>query len=126
LWVFEHTLEGTKLKKKIPTDTVCKRIYRFIDTETEPATITVPEELKALADIRVDVYGPSDYISKRTIELKASCGARCRGFPERIHVSQVSESEGIGVAFNQFAQKFEPPNKTDQELLLTTVQERLR
>jgi DNA repair exonuclease SbcCD nuclease subunit len=126
LWVFEHTPEGTKLKKRTPTDTVCRRIYRFIDRENEPAVLTIPEELKALADIRVDVYGDSEYISRRTIELKASFGARCRGFPERVRVAQVSESEGIGVAFSQFAQKFEAPNKTPQELLLTTVQERLR
>jgi hypothetical protein len=126
LWVFEHTPEGTKLKKKIPTDTVCRRIYRFIDTETEPAIISVPEELKALADIRVDVYGSPEFVSKRTIELKAGYGARCRGFPERVRVSQVSEAEGIEMAFTQFVQKFNSPNKTPRELLLTTVQERLR
>jgi Calcineurin-like phosphoesterase len=126
LWIFEHTPEGTKLKKKIPTDTVCRRIYRFIDSETEPAIISVPEELKALADIRVDVYGSPEFVSKRTIELKAGYGARCRGFPERVRVSQVSEAEGVEVAFNQFVQKFNSPNKTPRELLLTAVQERLR
>ena len=126
LWVFEHTEEGTKLKKKIPTDSVCRRIYRYIDSEKEPTVIAVPEGLKHLADVRVDVYGSSDYIAKRTIELKAICGARCRGFPERTKLSQVSEAEGISVAFDRFSSKFEAPNKTPLELLRTTVQERLR
>jgi DNA repair exonuclease len=126
IWIFEHTEEGTKLKKKIPTDTVCRRIYRYIDSEKEQAIIAVPEDLKHLADIRVDVYGTGDYIAKRAIELKASCGARCRGFPERTKLSQVSEAEGISVAFDRFSSKFEAPNKTPLELLTATVQERLR
>lgn len=126
LWVFEHTMEDTKLKKKIPTDTVCRRIYRYIDTEKEPAIIDIPEEKKALADIRVDVYGSPSFISERAIELKASFGARCRGFPERIKVSQVSEAEGVALAFDRFSSKFEPPNKTPLDLLKNTIQERLR
>ena len=126
LWLFEHTREGTKLKKRVPVDTVCRRIYRYVDTEKEPAIINIPENKKALADIRVDIYGSSSFISERAIELKAVCGARCRGFPERVKVSQVSEAEGIMSAFDRFTNKFDPPNKTPLELLKTTVQERLR
>lgn len=125
LWIFECTEERTELKKKIPTGTVCRRIYRYIDSEKERAIIAVPEALRHLADIRVDVYGSSDYIAKRTIELKAICGAKCRGFPERTKLSQVSDIEGIPIAFDRFSSKFESPNKTPLELLRTTVQERL-
>jgi DNA repair exonuclease SbcCD nuclease subunit len=125
IWIFEHTEEKTSLKKKIRTDTVCRRIYRFTDTEKEPATISIPKSIEHLADIRVDLYGSSTYISNRSIELKARFNARCRGFPERPKLTDVSESEGIGVAFERFIQKFKAPNDSNLELLQKTVKERL-
>jgi DNA repair exonuclease SbcCD nuclease subunit len=125
LWIFEHTEEKTVLKKRIPTDTVCRQIYSFTDTEKEPAAI--PKfQLLNLADIRVKIYGTSDYISKRSLELKAQFNARCRGFPERPKLTDVSESEGIGLAFERFAQNFKAPNGSDLEKLKQLVKERMR
>jgi len=125
LWVFNHTEEKTSLVKKFATDKVCRRIYRFTDTEKEPAEISIPKALESLADIRIDVYGTSSDISNRSIELKAQFNARCRGFPERPKLAEVSESEGIGLAFERFSRKFKAPNGSNLELLQKTVKERL-
>jgi DNA repair exonuclease SbcCD nuclease subunit len=108
--------------KAIPTTGICKRIYRYVDSEDNQAKIEAPVDK---ADVRVDIYGSQEYISRRMLELKASHNAKCRSFPLREKRSQISESDGISVSFNKFLGSFIPPNGTEIALLNKIVGERL-
>lgn len=123
IYVVEFSESGTyKGIKAIPTTGVCKRIYRYVDSEETPAKIDAPTER---SDVRVDIYGSQEYISARMLELKASHNAKCRSFPLRAKKSQISESDGITVCFNKFVGSFVPPNGTDVAVLNKVVGERL-
>jgi DNA repair exonuclease SbcCD nuclease subunit len=117
---FIYLLDGKV--SKIPTDTVCRRIYKFEDSMEEPAKIELSEAQLKNADIRVDVKGTSKYISDRVIELKAKYKAKCRTFPVTVRKQKVSESEGIKPAFRRFANSFAAPNGTSIEKLLQEVE----
>lgn len=110
---------------QFPTDTVCKRIYKYEDVEGTPLEIDLSPEKLSKADIRVDIRGSQKYISERMVELKAKYKARCRTFPISIKKQRVSEAEGIAVAFKRFAKSFVPPNGTDPELLMKLAEELL-
>lgn len=102
----------------IPTATHCIRIYRYEDSESAPVNIELTLEQLKLADIRVTINGTNEYISARTLELKARFpGVKCRGVLTRTRLSKASESDGIEVAFTKFLDNFVAPNSTPKDLL---------
>lgn len=110
----------------ITTNNHCVRIYRFEDSEEEPAKINLTEGELKLADIRVTIHGTSEYIAQRIPAFKAQYNAKCRGVPVRGRLVKASESEGIDKAFKKFSGLFVPPNGTDKELLLKETYGRLQ
>jgi DNA repair exonuclease SbcCD nuclease subunit len=123
IYVVEFKGDGSyNVLQAIPTTGVCKRINRFLDSEDVPAVI---ENNSNNCDVRVDIYGTQEYISQRMLELKATYNARCRSFPTRTKKTQISEADGIGASFSKFSNNFTPPNGTDRNTLLGTVNERI-
>jgi predicted phosphodiesterase len=123
LYVVEFDGAGNyRIVESISTSPACKKIVKFVDQEgSEPTVITVPQN----ADVRIDIFGSSDYISKKTLAYKAAYKAKCRSFPTRVKQSKVSESDGIAVSFGKFSKGFNPPKGTDLNLLMDAANERL-
>ena len=121
-----YILEEGKVPIAIPTNTHCVRVFKFEDTEENPAKINLTEDELTRADLRISVSGTSNYISKRMTELKTKYNAKCRGVPIRSRLAKASESEGIQKAFQRFSKSFNPPNGTNQELLLKEAYGRLQ
>jgi DNA repair exonuclease SbcCD nuclease subunit len=109
----------------IPTNTHCKRIYKFEDSEQDPAVINLTKEEVKLADIRVTIRGSGEYIKNRMMELKTVYHAKCRSIPDKSKSIKVSESEGIEKAFQKYYELFTPPNGTDKNLLLKEINARV-
>jgi len=109
----------------IPTNIVCKRIYKFEDFEQNPIVINLTQEELKLADIRVTINGSVEYIKNRITELKSIYNAKCRSVPNKTKNIKVSESEGIENAFQKYFNSFTPPNGTNKEQLLNEIRERI-
>jgi DNA repair exonuclease SbcCD nuclease subunit len=123
IYVVDFVVDGSyQVREEIPTSPACKKIVRFIDKEGEETTIS---NIPPNSDVRVDIYGSSDYISKMTLEYKAKFNAKCRTFPNKAKTSRVSESDGIESSFVRFSTSFKPPKGTDLNLLVQTAGERL-
>lgn len=123
IYIVEFNNDGSyNCPNPIPTNKVCKSISKFIDSPESPVSIVENNN----ADIRIDVYGPPEYVKDRMIELKAKYNAKCRPFPTKTKKQAVSEADGIEVSFNKFSSNFTPPNKTPLESLLNEVAERLK
>lgn len=120
-----------KILESISTSPACKKIVKFTDQEgcefIPTCIMNTKPDLSASAnvDVRIDIYGSSDYISKRTLEYRAKWNAKCRAFPTRTKLAKVSESDGIAVSFNKFSSSFSPPKGTELNLLIKTAGERL-
>ena len=110
------------LLEKVPTFPTCKKIVKFTDQEGTPTDFT---NIPPNADVRVDIYGSADYISKKMVEYKAAVGARCRSFPTKTKNAKLSEADGIVASFNKFSDSFVPPKGTDLKVLVKEAGERL-
>ncbi len=127
IWVMKHFQDGNiRPIKRIPTDTVCQRIYSFVDRPELLCDLTaIPPEKRSRATIRVSVYGPTpEYVREREQVLKG-LGCITRGFPERLKKREISEIEGIPTAFSRYLTGFVPPNGTDKTTLISEVEKRL-
>lgn len=124
LYVMQHA-GRTKVVEKVPTDTVCRRIYVFQDRPDAPAPLaTVPEAQRGRAQVRVDVFGPAAYVKERELVLRAA-GCRTRGVPDRARRAVVTEAEGVDVAFGRFLEAFVPPGGTNKARLRALLEERM-
>lgn len=122
IWVVEHDAHGKVVSREgIDTSVVCTKIVALVDLPDKPAVVPEGENLS----IVVDVHGPKDYISRRTEELAEAGVARMRTFPTRTAAAEVSESEGVPIAFAKYLDKFEPPNGTDLTVLREVAKERI-
>jgi hypothetical protein len=123
IYVVDFEPDGSyKVVEKISTFPTCKKIVKFVDQEGIPTDFT---NIPANADVRVDIYGSADYISKKMVEYKASMGARCRSFPTKTKNAKLSEADGIVASFNKFSDSFIPPKGTDLKVLVKEAGERL-
>jgi DNA repair exonuclease SbcCD nuclease subunit len=123
IYVVDFAEDGSyKVFNEISTSPACKKIVKFIDKEGEETIIT---DISSNSDVRVDIYGSSDYISKKMIEYKSKFNAKCRTFPNKVKTTRVSEADGIDSSFSRFSSSFKPPKGTDLNLLVETAGDRL-
>ncbi len=120
-----YVLEDGKAPIAIPTSTHCTKIYKFEDSELEPLNINLTPDQLTRADLRIQINGTSEYITKRMSEFKAKYSAKCRGVPIRNKSIKASESEGITTAFQKYTKAFTPPNGTDKDHLMKECYARL-
>lgn len=123
IYITEFNKDGSySVLDRVSTNKVCRSIIKLTDTPESPANVVESENV----DVRIDVYGPPEYVKDRKLELEAKYGAKCRPFPTKVKKQVVSEADGIEVSFKKFGSNFIPPNKTPVESLLNEVAERLR
>jgi DNA repair exonuclease SbcCD nuclease subunit len=123
IYVVDFEPDGSyKILERISTSPTCKKIVKFTDQEGSPTDF---RSIPANADVRIDIYGSADYISKKMVEHKASMGARCRSFPTKTKNAKLSEADGIIESFNKFSNSFVPPKGTDLKVLAKEAGERL-
>jgi DNA repair exonuclease SbcCD nuclease subunit len=106
---------------RVSTGEVCRRIFQYVDSPESPANVAASQR----DDVRVDVYGPPDYVRDRMVELKAKHSARCRPFPTKVRQQTVTEADGIEVSFKKYQSNFRAPNGTDINVLTEAVTRRL-
>ncbi len=125
IYVFNHVDTKTvKLVRRVPTDTVCKRIYLFEDSPEAPFDILViPEDKRKLASIRVEIKGPLDYTKTRYEELLAQ-GVRARVISAKGKATKIRESIGIQKAFESYLDKYVPLYSTPKDQLVQMLKER--
>lgn len=122
IWLLEFDAAGNLMNKTpFDTSTVCRKIFHFVDTPSEPVSFTPV----ANADYRVDIKGPQSWIEERRPKFENIASVRAIRTDGRNEV-KVRESEGIAVAFNKFTDSFEPRHKTPTQTLKTMAEERLR
>ncbi len=126
VYVVDFSGPSPVVKARVATDKVCSRIWRFEDRPEAQADLSsIPEASRVKDRIRVDVYGPPEYVNDRRTALKAM-GATSRGFPTRaVKAWEVKESEGIETAFSKFAAAFKAPWHTPLPVMETIIRERL-
>jgi DNA repair exonuclease SbcCD nuclease subunit len=121
IWLYEFDGEGT-IVNKIPfsTGTVCRQIKYLQDTPSQP----IDTVLDPGVDYRIDIKGPADWIEKRKAEL-AGPGVKIRTFKTTGTKPVVKESDGIGIAFRKYLEKYTPRFGTDKECLIVLAKDRL-
>lgn len=109
--------EGTKLVRStdFPTDTVCRPIFKLVDTETSPLSIVPVKNAKYWVDIK----GTPAWIEKRKGLYP---WAKVSTFPTHKAI-KVRESDGIGVAFRSYLADYQPKHGTTQAKLTSKIQD---
>lgn len=120
IWSVEFTPNGPWQRFSLPTDSVCKRIYHWVDTPSQP----VDTNFDCRHEYRIDIKGPPGWVEQREKELKRP-GVKTRSYPEQNETPQVKESEGIEKAFQKYLQAYKPKNGTPIEVLARLARERL-
>jgi DNA repair exonuclease SbcCD nuclease subunit len=121
IWLYDFDNEGN-IVSKIPfsTNDVCRQIKYLLDSPLEP----IAQELSSNVDWRIDIKGPVNWIEKRKVEL-AGPGIKIRTFKTTGTKPVVKESDGIGLAFKKYLEKFVPKHGTNKEYLTGLAKERL-
>lgn len=103
------------------TGDVCRQIRHAVDA---PDAEFDPSGISAKDDWRVDVRGSRERCEARR-KLHEAAGAKVRTFPDREHMPQIRESDGIAVAFQKFSAAYKGKRGTSAEILGKMVQERV-
>lgn len=121
IWLYEFDGVGNVVNKTpFSTGGVCRQIKYLQDSPSEPISV----ELDSSVDWRIDIKGPVDWIEKRKAEL-AGPGVKIRTFKTEGTRPVVKESDGIGMAFQKYLNRFTPKYGTDKETLTVLAKDRL-
>lgn len=121
IWLYEFDGAGNVVNKTpFSTGNVCRQIKYLQDSPSEPISV----ELDSSVDWRIDIKGPVDWIEKRKAEL-AGPGVKIRTFKTEGTRPVVKESDGIGMAFQKYLNRFTPKYGTDKETLTVLAKDRL-
>lgn len=120
----EHEEDQIRVVKKVPTEDVCRPIYRYDLTPNDPDYTNgwnIPN-----GKVYVDVSGPADFVQKAAEWLKKNHpSVIVRTNPDRGATIIVRESEGIAKAFGTFLKKYQAKYGTDCQVLAQMVKERI-
>jgi DNA repair exonuclease SbcCD nuclease subunit len=123
IWILDFDASGNLMKRTpIDTGTVCRRIIQVEDTPARPFDVNARPAAKDV--LHVEIRGSQAWIDERKPLFEG--WARVRGVKtdSRVQV-KVKESEGVGVAFEKYANVFQPRHGTDRDILKQMVKDRL-
>jgi DNA repair exonuclease SbcCD nuclease subunit len=114
--------------ERFSTEGVCRAMYSYSEHETgasEPIQVMVRPYKLALS-----LHGSADYIESRKRvwqELNSSdVTVSIRSFQTRPREVQISESEGVGKAFNKYVTAYKPKFNSNPEVLRKIIFERVK
>jgi DNA repair exonuclease SbcCD nuclease subunit len=123
IWILDFDGNGNLVKSTpIDTGTYCRRILSVSDTPAAPFDLNAKPEQKDV--LHVECRGPQKWLEERRPLFEG--WARFRGVRTdgRVNV-KVRESEGVGVAFEKYADAFVPRHGTERATLKQMAKERL-
>lgn len=121
IWNVDFDEEGTMLDRfPFSTGSVCRKIIQLIDKEESPSN----DLFLSGHDYRVDIHGDAAFIEQRVAHWKA-LGARVRTFQKQEELAQVSELEGIEVAFQKWVDGYQASRCTTTGQLKEMLKERV-
>ncbi|HVT61909.1 MAG TPA: metallophosphoesterase, partial [Legionellaceae bacterium] len=126
IWLFEFDSAGNVVKSTpFHTGGTCRRIWHFIDTESEPIDLN-SILINSKDDFRFDIKGPANYIEQRTKEIKSAVPiSKIRQIKVDNASIKIRESDGIRTAFTKYRQSYKPKYGTPSDKLCNLSDTRL-
>ncbi len=123
IWILGFDAGGNLMKREpVDTGTVCRRIIQVQDTPSTPFDLNARPADKDV--LHVEIRGPQAWLDERRPLFEG--WARVRGVKTDSRVAvKVRESEGVGVAFEKYADAFVPRHGTERATLKRMAKERL-
>lgn len=104
IWIYSFDEQGRpRGRESFDTGKACRQIKCLTDSPEKPIDI----KLDPNTDWRIDIKGPSDWITKRKAEL-AGPGVKTRTFCTDHRTPVLKESDGIDKAFQKFLENYTP------------------
>jgi DNA repair exonuclease SbcCD nuclease subunit len=123
IWILDFDDNGILVKREpIDTGTVCRRIIQVEDTPARPFDLNARPAAKDV--LHVEIRGPQAWLDERRPLFEG--WARTRGVrTDSRQQVKVRESDGVGVAFEKYADSFVPRHGTERDVLKKMVKERV-
>lgn len=122
VWAMEFDGSGNLISKEpYTTNTVCRQILRFEDTEASPLD---PSCIDQKHSNTIDIHGSAGWVDSRA-ELFSALGCKVRAYKTQQTTNTIRESEGVDIAFNRFCDAFKPEYGTSIGVLKEIVEKRL-
>lgn len=127
IWIVEHGDDGRIVSRDFETTHgVVPKIWRFEDTPEAPIDLDsfFKKQMKPGDMPVVFVHGDSERVMLRSTYFR-TLGCTTRSCITNQVSGNVKESLGIDQAFGAFFQSYQPPHKTDPQILAQELQERI-
>lgn len=115
---------GVSYKTAIPTDEICRRIWRFDESQDAPLDPSALSKVRPQDKVVVFVSGSPSFVRSRCSEIR-TLGHEARPCVTQGAQVAVRESCGVDDAFGKFIEAYKPLRCTPVEKLKEMVSERI-